>query len=219
MNKLKAVVFDMDGVLIDTEELYIEHRIEYLKKMGYEISGDFFKPLRGSHNRSYWEAVIQHLKLPHLIDDLITDSREDYIRFLKAKKIQLSPGVKKLITSLYLKGIKLAVASSANPKRIEMILEITGIRENFAVIVSGDDIVNPKPAADAYQKSAQLLSVNPKNCIAIEGTTMGVQSAKSAGMKIIGYLGSTSNTQDLSEADLVIKSFTELDLEKLISLL
>lgn len=212
---LKAVIFDMDRVLIDTEELYIEHRIEFLKRTGYEISGDFFKPLRGSHNKGYWEAVIAHLKLPHSIDDLIKDSREDYIRFLKERKIELSPDVKELIGILYKEGIKLGVASSANPKRIQMILEETGIREKFEAVVSGDDIDNPKPAPDAYLKSAKVLGVDPSDCVAIEDTTLGVQSAKSAGIRVVGYLGSQDNTQNLSGSDLVIKNFSELNLEKL----
>lgn len=210
---LKAVIFDLDGVLIDTEELYVEHRVEFLKRMGYEISANFFKPLRGSHNRGYWEAVIKHLKLPHAIDELIKDSREDYIRFLKERKIELSTGARKLIEILYTEGIKLGVASSANPKRIQMILEETGISEKFEAVVSGDDIDNPKPAPDAYLKSAEVLGVDPSDCVAIEDTTLGIQSAKSAGMKVVGFIGPEDNTQDLSESDLIIKSFSGLNLE------
>ncbi len=220
---LKAVIFDMDGVLVDTEPLYDRHRIAYLKRLGHELEPDFFDSRRvtfgGLSARSYWKIMIEHLKLPHSIEHLIKDSRKDYLEFLLSlPELKPNPGIKELIDRLLKAKIKLAIGSSASSKRINTFLKIFNFEDRFKVIVCGDDVKQGKPAPDIYLKAAELLSVDPRDCVVIEDAANGVKSAKAAGMKVIGYAGSSHNTQDLSGADLIIKSFSELDIEKLTSL-
>lgn len=215
---LKAVIFDMDGVLVDTEPLYEQHRIAYLKKIGHDLGSEFFETHRatlgGTTARRYWEFMSQHIKLEKTIEELIEHSRNDYLEFLMSlPNLAPNPGVVDLINRL--SEIPLAVASSASLRRIKTILQIFKIEDKFKIIVCGDDVSRSKPAPDIYLKAAELLKLDPKECVVIEDVTNGVKSAKAAGMKVVGYAGAPHNTQDLSKADLIINNFSELNNNKL----
>lgn len=120
-----------------------------------------------------------------------------------------------LLTRLKNKNLKLAVASSASPKRIETLLSLCKIQHFFEVIVGGDHVEKSKPAPDIYLKASDLLGISPKNCIVIEDAKNGVMAGKNAGMKVVGFKGFLHNKQDLSCADIIIKNFSELSYSKL----
>ena len=214
---LKAVIFDMDGVLVDTEATYDSHLTGYLKKeFNLDINKDFLDTTRGLSSRSFWEKIFNEFNLTHSIEEVIQHARLTYFEFLKSHP-DLKPidGVIDLINSLEKSGLLLAVASSASLRRIRMILESLGIQDKFKAIICGDDVEKGKPHPDIYLKAAERLGINPKDCIAIEDATNGIKSAKAAGMKVIAYRDPKHNVQDLSKADLIIKSFAGLDLSKL----
>ena len=115
-------------------------------------------------------------------------------------------------------NIKIAVASSASHHRIKAILEIIKLDDKFEVIISADHIKNSKPHPEIYLMAAKTLGVDPNDCVAIEDATNGVKSARAAGMKVIAFKDPNHNIQDLSEADLIVNSFTELNLQRLTKL-
>lgn len=216
---LKAVIFDMDGVLVDTEPLNDRHKTVYLKRMGIDITPNFFESLRGVRIREFWERIISEYGLKDDIDFLMEDSKMDYLQFLKSlKDFNLIPGINSLINRLESSGLKLAVASSAFKLRVETILEMFNIKNKFRVVISGDDVKKGKPHPEIYLLTAKKLQVGTGDCVVIEDSENGVVAAKSAGMKVVGFKGMSHNTQDLSRADLLISNFGELTYKRLISL-
>lgn len=214
---LKAVIFDMDGVLVDTEPTYDKHLIKYLKtRFDIDVDKNFFDDKRGLSSHAFWEKVLIEFNLTHSMEEIVTHARQTYYEFLIKNPI-LKPidGISELIDSLLKANIPIAVASSASLRRINMMFETSGLLNKFKVITCADDVEKGKPHPDIYLKAAEKLGVNPKDCIAIEDATNGVKSAKSAGMKVIAFKDPIHNQQDLSEANLIIKNFSELDLKRL----
>lgn len=213
---LKAVIFDMDGVLVDTEPLADLHFSKFLKeKFSIKVEPEFFQRFRGSTSKHFWEIIIEEFDLDISADEIITEARPRYLDFLKKSNLKTISGVKELIENLLKVNIKIAVASSASTNRIKTILEIIKLSDKFEIIISADDIKNSKPHPEIYLIAAKTLGVDSKDCIAIEDATNGVKSAKEAGMKVIAYKDPSHNIQDLSEADLIIRNFAELNLQKL----
>ena len=214
---LKAVIFDMDGVLVDTEPLYDQQRIAYTKRrFNVDIDKEFMAKTRGFSSKSFFELLFAEFNITHSIEEIVQHSRDDFFEFLKNHP-DLKPidGVVDLINQLHEAGILLAVASSASLRRIEFMLELLNVRDRFKATAHSDIVQKGKPYPDIYLKAAELLGVSPKNCIAIEDAEAGVKSAKEAGMKVIGIKTSLHNTQDLSEADLIIKNFNEIGINRL----
>ncbi len=213
---LKAVIFDMDGVLVDSEPLADLHFSKFLNdQFSINVEPDFFQRFRGSSSKHFWEIIIKEFNLNATYESISEIARPRYLDFLKKSDLKAIPGIKELIESLLKAHIKIAVASSASHNRIKTILEIIKLSDKFEIIISADHIKNSKPHPEIYLIAAKTLGVNPKEAVAIEDATNGVKSAKAAGMKVIAFKDPAHSIQDLSEADLVIKNFSELNLSKL----
>lgn len=213
---LKAVIFDMDGVLVDTEPLADLHFSKFLRdQFSIEVEPGFFRRFRGNTSKHFWEIIINEFNLNTTCEEIIKIAQPRYLNFLIKSGLEPIPGIIELINDLLKENVRIAVASSASDKRIKTILEVIKLSDKFEVIISADHIKNSKPHPEIYLIAAKTLEVDPKDCIAIEDATNGVISAKSAGMKVVGFLGSSDNTQDLSDADLIIENFSELNLDTL----
>lgn len=215
----KAVIFDMDGVLVDTEPLNDQHLPLYLKKIGITITSEHLYRFRGTSSKTIWTQLKKEFKLQQPMETLMTGESQSYFSFLQSTpSLQPTPGFLPFIEQLRDSPALLAVGSSASRKRIDMILDRLKIVEYFSVIVCGHDVTNGKPAPDIFLLAAQRLGVAPSACVVIEDATHGVIAAKRAGMKCIGYIGAPHNTQDLSKADLIINNFVDISAEILQSL-
>lgn len=211
---MKAVIFDMDGVLIDTEPLNDLHTVEYLKNLGIKSSDkalcEYLQKFRGAHAKYTWAQIIKDFNLTTPIDELITDVRMSYIRYLSSLNLKPTTGITLFLKKLKKEKFTLAVASSAYHKRIYMLLDVCRLREYFDVVVSGDHVQHSKPDPEIYLKTAELLKKNPGECVVFEDAVNGLLAAKAAGMKVIGYQ-SGRNEQDLSQADVIINSFKKIN--------
>ncbi|EKD85764.1 MAG: phosphatase/phosphohexomutase [uncultured bacterium] len=209
--RIKAVIFDMDGVIVDSEPLNDQHMQIHFQRIGIKFTVDYVEQFRGTNSKTVWTKVKQDFNLTESLDELITKSRASYIDFLKNKKdIVPVSGVKELLQRLGHNHFKTAVTSSASPKRIDLLLDVCRIKNLFDIIVSTDDVVHGKPAPDVYLKTAERLKIPPNQCVVIEDAENGVKAAKSAGMKVIGFAGLPYNKQNLSHADKIIFSFDEM---------
>lgn len=216
---LKAVIFDMDGVLVDTEPLADLHFSKLLKEQfSIDVEPEFFQRFRGNTSKHFWEIIIKEFNLKTTYGEIIEIAQPKYLDFLIKSGLQPIPGVVDLIGNLLKQNIKIAVASSGSAKRIKTILEIINLSNKFEVIISADHIKNSKPHPEIYLIAAKTLGIDPKDCVAIEDSTNGVKSAKAAGMKVIAYKDPTHNSQDLSGANLTTKGFGEISFGKLESL-
>jgi len=208
---MQAIIFDMDGVIVDTEPLTDAHHKSYLLELGADLDAKPFVPQRGKNSRGTWEVFKDIYQLEHDIDFLIESGRQKYIAHLQTlAEIPIIDGVRELIHALHAAGYRIALASSSNPKRIDLFLNQLKLMNYFEELVSGDDVQHGKPAPDCYLLAAKKLGVKPKDCVVIEDASFGVQAAKAAGMKCLGFAGLPHNDQDLSEADLIITDFHKL---------
>jgi len=142
--------------------------------------------------------------------------RTSYMDYLLSQENEEPmPGVAELIEELYKNKVKLVVASSASIKNIEIVLKMFNLERFFETKVSGDEVNNGKPAPDIFLYAAKVIGAQPEECIVIEDSKNGVEAAKSAGMKCIGFQNPNSGNQDLSSADMVINSFSEINYQEL----
>lgn len=214
---LKAVIFDMDGVIIDSEPTHLKLEIESYKKLGIEVTEDEHHSFVGSTSRFMWEVLKNKFKLNQTLEELIENERGIYFKYLNSDEcdINLIDGVKELIENLHDNGVKLAIASSSPLNVIEVIAKKFQIGEYFEVFVTGDYVKRSKPEPDIFLFAAEKMGVSPENCIVIEDSNNGVRAAKKAGMKCVGINSDAEGRQDISTADIVINSFKEVNYIKL----
>ncbi|MBU3199904.1 HAD family phosphatase [Clostridium estertheticum] len=214
---LKAVIFDMDGVIIDSEPAHMKLENETYKKLGIEVTGDEHHSFVGATSHYMWDSLKNKHKLNQTLDELIEYDRSKYFKYLNSDEceITLIDGVKELIKDFHENGIKLAIASSSPLNVIMAIANKFQIEEYFEVFVTGDYVERSKPEPDIFIFASKKLGVSPENCIVIEDSHNGVRAAKKAGMKCVGINSDAAGSQDISMADLVINSFKEVNYMKL----
>ena len=176
---IKAVIFDFDGVIIDSEPLNDIFFPKYLKKMGISVPSDFFEKFKGTSSKTQWSYIIKKCDLTKPINELIIECSEDYIEFTKSVP-DLKPiaGIKELLKMLTKFKIKIAIASSASKKRVYVILDMFKITKYFPIIIGADDIVHGKPNPEVYLLAAKKINVSPADCLVIEDSTNRVKTAK-----------------------------------------
>lgn len=207
---LKAVIFDMDGVLVDTEPLHYRINQMIFHDMGRELPYEYYKQFIGSTNTHMWTTIIRDYNLemtPDELNALVYAKKEEILQTEGYPEIA---GVRAFVASLHAAGYRLAVASSSAPEMIEKMTEGVGVRSYFERIVSGETVERPKPAPDVFLKAAESLNVSPEECLVIEDSHHGVCAAKAAGMACLGFANPGSGEQDLSAADYLFESFESL---------
>lgn len=209
---LEAVIWDMDGVIIDSEPAHYEVNKSVFKKLGLNISDQEYNTYIGVSNPEMWSIIKGKHKLGHSVPELVKIQLEGNLEYLRQSNEQPIPGVTHLLESLKRENIAIGLASSSPFEFIALVLKKFNIKEYFQVIISGEEIANGKPAPDIFIAAANELKAAPQKCIVIEDSKNGVKAAKSAGMKCIGFQNKNSGDQDLSEADLIVCSLEGLDI-------
>jgi len=208
---MQAVIFDMDGVLVDSEPLHRQHIQAFLVKLGVSEPEKLTHNFKGVGTKDTSRIIIETFDLSHSVEEMTKMSRQAYLDHLNSlEELPSIPGAVAFVKNLAAAGHPLALASSASSKRIEMFLEKLGLTKYFKVIASGDHVERSKPAPDIFLLAARKLGMDPQDCVVIEDAENGVAAAKAAGMKCIAYGGSDHNTDNLLDADLVVKDFTKL---------
>ncbi len=208
---LKAVIFDMDGVLIDSEPLHAKAAVLALNHYGYHVTIEYCYQFIGSTTVHMLETIKKDYKVTLSIEELLAIYRETLHKLIKTEGYDPIPYTKELIIDLYKHGIKLAIASSSTGKEIEAVTKALGIKKYFTKLVSGNTVNRPKPAPDIFLKAAEELGMNTDECIIIEDSYNGVCSAVSAGIPVIGFVNEHSGKQDLSAASVLVEGFEEIN--------
>ena len=209
----------MDGVILDSEPIYYQIETKFFKNLGISISDEEYHTFVGLSMNEMWRRIKNNHNLKEEIEILVNNNNEAVFQyFFNSEILQPTPFLEQFIQNLLEKNIKLAVASSSSKKLIEVILEKLMLKKYFKICVSGNEVKNGKPAPDVFLHTANLLKVNPQECLVIEDSTNGVKAAKSAEMRCIGFQNFNSGNQDLSDADMIISTFSEL-YEKIIKFL
>ena len=210
----KAIIFDKDGVIIDTQPIYFNVLRSFLSDMGLYITKEEYNAYCGITSIELFKRLNSKFNKSYDINTMVDKFQRKYINTIRENKdIKPIKNVDVLIKKLYEKGLKLAVASSAKREKIELVLNRFELIDYFETIVSGYEVNNSKPRPDIFIKAAEKLKVKPNECIVIEDSTNGIRAAKAANMFCVAYNNPISN-QDLSEADFIINDFNDFNLER-----
>ena len=199
MENIKAFIFDMDGLILDTERIAFKSYKEALKEYGYDFTEAFFLTLIGTNVKLTKELCLNRYGSWFPFDLLHENHNKITEEYIKKNGVPLKEGVNELIDYLKENDYKIALATSSDREKAEYLLELVKIKDKFDYIICGNDIVNSKPNPEIFLKAAENLKVEPKECIVIEDSKFGVKAAVNAGMKAI-------NVPDMKMPDSEVKS-------------
>ena len=213
----KAVIWDMDGVIVDTAPYHEEAWRETFQKRGVEFTDEDFRRSFGRRNDTIITGVMGKTPSQKTID-AIADEKEASFRRKICQHIEPLPGVMGLFKALATAGLRQALASSAPLQNVRQIIKDLGIEGYFEGVVTEKDVTEGKPSPQGFLLAARRLAVEPEDCIVIEDAVVGVTAAKRAGMGCVAVTN-THPRSHLSEADLVVDSLEEVTVADLEGLL
>lgn len=208
---IKTVIFDMDGVIVDTEPVHKYAYDQHFIELGIDVSEDMYASFTGNSTRNVFQKLKAHFGLTHEVEDLILRKRHLFNEAFDTKPdLELIEGVLDLIKKLHASDIQLILASSASNGTINRVFNRFDLNQYFAHKVSGEDFPKSKPDPAIFLHAASLSVATKQNCIVIEDSTNGIKAAKDAGIYCVGYKSKNSKNQDYSLADQIIEHFSEI---------
>lgn len=218
MKEKFAVLFDMDGVLIDSNPYHKDAWMAFCRRYQVELKEeDVPKYIYGKTNKMALVDVFQREFSPEE-SFRMSEEKEAIYRDLHRADISLIKGLPALLESFQQHQVPLAVCTNAPVANLDFMLEETGIRPYFQVLIDASKVSKGKPDPEIYLKAARMLGISPDRCIVMEDSTVGVEAGLRAGMKVVG-ITTTHSRQELSHTHLVIDDFDELHVDKLEALL
>ena len=205
----KIMIFDMDGVIIDSEPIHESARQEMFLKYGIRPEEITINPI-GKSCSGYWADV---LKAQNIQGDPLALQDEQYSRtadIICQNQVPANPGMIEVLTWCKEQGIKVGLASSSTRVLVDRILEHLQIGSYFDATVSGDEVSRKKPDPEIYRKVLEMTGMAPEDAVAAEDSGSGIRAARAAGIYCCGYVNPTSGVQNLSEAEKVITSLLQL---------
>ena len=209
--KVRAILFDMDGVLIDSEELMAKSGILALREFGVEASASDFLPFVGRGEDKYIGGVAEKHGVRY--DTAMKDRAYDYYGQMVQAEATVPEDTLPTLKALHARGIKMAICSSADRVKVLYNLRAIGADESlFGAIVTGSDVERKKPAPDIYLKGASLLGEQPEDCLVVEDAPSGIQAAHAGGIRAAGIASSFSAQELTQQADpeYLINTLSEL---------
>ena len=179
----KAVIFDMDGVIFDTEKVYLDIWIEVFEKYGYKMTKELYVNVMGTGRKNVIKTFLENFGDDLPIEKMYEEKDNQLFYIIENQGIPLKEGVKELFSMLKEKNYKIALATSAKRERVEKQIKDKWLKESFDAIVCGDDVEKGKPSPDIFLKAAKKIDVEPENCFVVEDSPAGIKAAFSGGMK------------------------------------
>jgi HAD superfamily hydrolase (TIGR01509 family) len=207
---IEAVVFDMDGVLIESEEVWDAVREAYVRERGGRYDDEIQRAMMGMSSSEWSRYLHETAGVPDEPEEINADVVRRMLEAYRAR-LPLVPGAVDAVQRLAAR-YPLAVASSSNRPLIDAVLEVAGVVQSFKATVSSEEVARGKPAPDVYVEAARRLGVAPERCAAIEDSHSGIRSARAAGMRVIALPNPSypPDAEALAQADVVIRSLDEL---------
>ncbi|AZA51830.1 HAD family hydrolase [Chryseobacterium sp. G0201] len=213
---LKAVLFDMDGVIVDTEPLHRKAYFKTFSDLGIDVSEDLYTSFTGASTKRVCETLINQFNLTETYEE-IAKTKRDYFKgyFYNDEEFDLIPGVKQLIEHYYENGITLILASSATMNTINMVFEKFELDKYFSGKISGADLKESKPHPEVFLLAAELANQPIENCMVIEDSTNGILASHRANIFCAAYRSPHSKNQDYTLANIVVADYVDLELDKI----
>ncbi|WP_226063257.1 HAD family hydrolase [Kaistella polysaccharea] len=213
---LKAVLFDMDGVIVDTEPLHRKAYFQMFSDFGIEVSEELYSSFTGASTKKVCNTVIEKYSLKATHDELAVIKRKYFKHFFyHDADFDLIPGVKDLIEHYFENNIKLVLASSASMTTINMVFEKFALEKYFIGKISGADLKESKPHPEIFLLATEIAKEPKENCMVIEDSTNGILAAHSAQIFCTAYKSEHSVNQNYEKADLLITDFKEIESDKM----
>ena len=212
-----GVIFDLDGVLVDTGWAHKQSWYDLAEKEGFSITDEFFYSTFGMQNYMIIPMLLGRDATRDEVNRL-SDWKEQRYREIIIEKLIPADGAKSLLKALKSENFLLAVGSSAPLENLELMLSRTGLQDYFYAFVSSKDVTNGKPAPDTFLKAAEKLSLKPDSCVVVEDALQGVEAGKAAGMPVVAVT-TTRSRADLHRADIIVDSLTQLQARQFLELL
>jgi len=216
---LKAVLFDMDGVIVDTEPLHCKAYYNMFAAVNISVSVSLYESFTGQSTISICRQLCTLFKLTETPETLVQLKRDFFKElFFNDDSLDLIDGVLELIKDYHNNGLTLVLASSASMITINNVFERFDLNKYFIAKLSGADLKASKPHPEIFIKAAMASGYSKNECMVIEDSTNGIAAAKAAGIFCVGFRSPHSKNQEYDDADLVISSFEEIRFEKVMSL-
>jgi HAD superfamily hydrolase (TIGR01509 family) len=213
---LKAVIFDMDGVIIDSEPMHNKAYHDMFNEVGITVSSELYESFTGQSTINICKRLCDHFNLQQSPERLVAIKRKHYKHFFYSNSdLGLIDGVLDLIQDYYNHGFTLVLASSAAMTSINQIFDRFNLNPYFKAKFSGADLKQSKPHPEIFIKAAQATGFKREECMVIEDSTNGIQAANAAGIFCVGFDSFHSKNQDYTKANLVIKDFKSISYNKI----
>jgi beta-phosphoglucomutase len=206
---IRAVIFDMDGTMVNTEDLWKEVNSELAEKYGVIFEDNIRTKMMGRKEEDALKIFRDFYGLPVSVNELLLARKQ--MLFEKIDKVAINPGLIELIGLLEKLNIKKAIATSTYKDFAYAVIKAINVGENFPVVITGDTVVKGKPNPDIFIKAANTLGVEPQNCLVLEDAQNGVEAGYNAGMMVLAIPHKHSLNQDFSKANKVLNSLKEID--------
>ena len=208
MRNSTFVIFDMDGVLLDSEPLHLAAKLDILK--GFGVTGIDVAGYAGIGNIEFWSDMKREFGIQEEILDLLNMQYSHILSHVISDRVQPIDGAVELLETLNENGIETALASASHSQLVYPVLETLGLAGYFPVVVTGSDTSASKPDPGIYLLALERMSRAGKDGFAVEDTTNGIRSAAGAGLQTIGYINPMSGPQRYDEADHRVTSLREI---------
>ncbi|QJX45582.1 HAD family hydrolase [Hymenobacter taeanensis] len=215
---IRTVIFDMDGVIVDTEPVHRYAYFRHFDELRIQVPDEEYTTFTGRSTKNVYQYLKDKYGLAPSVEDLVMSKREFFNRAFDEKPdLDLLDGVRALLEDLHQHEVQLILASSASKATIDRVMRRFGIGPYFTDLISGEDFPRSKPDPAIFEFAASRSKAPKTECVVIEDSANGVTAAKAAGLYCIGYDSEHSPMQDLSHADLVIRHFSELSAERIMA--
>lgn len=216
---LKAVLFDMDGVIVDTEPLHRKAYFKMFEEVGIDVSDAMYDSFTGQATLPICNTLCREFSLALQPSELVRTKRKHFkYLFENDEDLQLISGVHEIIKDYHKNGLTLILASSASMPNINRIFKRFDLDQYFKAKISGADLKASKPHPEIFIRAAELAGENRENCVVIEDSTNGMKAARDAGIFCVGFQSPNSKNQNYKLADYVVKDFQEISYNRLKSI-
>lgn len=215
---IRTVIFDMDGVLIDSEPIHKSINQDFFREIGVPVSDtEYEEKFIGSPLEQMFVYLKQNNDISTSTAELTDECGKRIYKGFEEADITAAQGVGQLLNEIKNLGLNLAVGSSSSPELISLVIKKIGLNDYFHHLVSGYEVKKGKPNPDLFLHIAGLFGTDPSECLVIEDSTLGVEASHRAGMKTIGVRNISDVIQNLEKADLIVDDFSPEEMNKVLN--